>query len=200
MSSRWVSIVAGLSAAFALGTVALAAGDHLPGDNGKPGQDGIMPVAPAPRPPPAPGAAPPAPPAKPASPPLAVALKAAQAIAAGCKQYPLGVVVTNAAGQPILTYIPDGSQPSHTFMALRKAYSATVYKANTSTMVKPAQTDPAVQAQIHADPNLIAYSGGIVLKSGGAVIGAIGVSGSEPGAHDEECGLIGLAAIKDDLK
>jgi uncharacterized protein GlcG (DUF336 family) len=108
--------------------------------------------------------------------------------------------VVNAAGQPTFVYIPDGSRASHTFMAIRKAYSATVYKANTSTMVTKAQEDPAVQAQIHADPNLIAYSGGILLKSGDKIIGALGVSGSEPGHHDEECGMIGIAAIKDQLK
>ncbi|HUO23230.1 MAG TPA: heme-binding protein [Caulobacteraceae bacterium] len=197
MNSRWIAFLAGTGAALAAGTVALAAGSGFPGDNGKPGLDGIMPPPAPPRPP---GSAPPAPRPVAPAPPIAVALRAAQAIAAGCKQFPLGVVVVNSAAQPILVYIPDGSRADHTYMALRKAYSAVTFGVNTSAMVKKAQTDPAVQAQIHADPNLIAYSGGILLKSGDKIVGAIGVSGSEPGAHDEECGMIGVAAIKDDLK
>ena len=197
MIIRMTSILAGVALALAGSAGALAARVPLPGDNGKPGQDGIMPPDPAPG---APAAAPRPQAPMPAALPAALAVKAAEAIAAGCKQYPLGVAVVNADGQPTFVYIPDGSRATHTFMAIRKAYSAIVYKANTSTMVTKAQQDPAVQAKIHADPNLIAYSGGILLKAGDKVIGAIGVSGSEPGHHDEECGMIGVAAIKDQLK
>ena len=53
--------------------------------------------------------------------------------------------------------------------------------------------------KITADPNLQAFSGGLPLMVGDKLIGAIGVSGAEPGSHDEECGLAGLARIKDDL-
>jgi uncharacterized protein GlcG (DUF336 family) len=35
---------------------------------------------------------------------------------------------------------------------------------------------------------------------GDKLVGAIGVSGAEPGGHDEECGLVGLEKIKSDLK
>ena len=43
-------------------------------------------------------------------------------------------------------------------------------------------------------------AGGLVLEAGGEVIGALGVSGAEPSAKDEECGLAGIARIKDRLK
>ena len=191
MNSRLVSILAGAGLALAVGGSALAAGDRLPGDIGKPGDQGVMPTTTGPRPPAR---------VLPPAPSVAVALKAAQAIAAGCKQYPLGIAVVNSVGGPILTYIPDGSQPLHSYMAIRKAYSALTFKANSSTMVAKAQQDPAVAAQVKADPNLVGYSGGILLKSGDKIIGAIGVSGAEPGGHDEECGMIGLAAIQGDLQ
>jgi uncharacterized protein GlcG (DUF336 family) len=35
---------------------------------------------------------------------------------------------------------------------------------------------------------------------GDEIIGAIGVSGAEPGRHDNECGLIGVEKIKNQLK
>jgi uncharacterized protein GlcG (DUF336 family) len=31
-------------------------------------------------------------------------------------------------------------------------------------------------------------------------VGAIGVSGAEPGCHDEECALLGVEMIKSELK
>jgi uncharacterized protein GlcG (DUF336 family) len=46
----------------------------------------------------------------------------------------------------------------------------------------------------------MAFSGGILLKAGDEIIGAIGVSGAEPGGHDEECALKGLEKIKSQLK
>ena len=44
------------------------------------------------------------------------------------------------------------------------------------------------------------FPGGFPLYRNGQLIGAIGVSGAEPGRHAEECGLIGLENIKGQLK
>jgi len=62
------------------------------------------------------------------------------------------------------------------------------------------KTDPAVVARIKADANLLTFAGGMVLKAGDEVIGAVGVSGAEPSSKDEECGLVGINKIKDRLK
>jgi uncharacterized protein GlcG (DUF336 family) len=172
---------------------ARADGSGLPGDHGRPG-DGVPAINPPPRPPT------PMPRATARAPAIDLAVTAAQAIAAGCKQFALGVAVVNAVGEPILIYLPDGSAPSHGYMAMRKAYSAISFKAPTSQVRPKAQQDAELAAQIKANPNLVAYSGGILLKVGDETIGAIGVSGAEPGAHDEECALIGLGKIKDQLK
>ncbi len=106
----------------------------------------------------------------------------------------------NSEGAPILAYIPDGSKSEHTYTAIRKAYSAVKFKVPTSDLTTRAAQDPQFAAMIKADPNLIAFKGGIPLKVGNDIIGAIGVSGAEPGGHDEECGLIGIAKIKVQLK
>ena len=177
-------------------TTALAAGDLLPGDGGRGANGGILPTTPQVIP------ATPAPWPKAArAPSIELAMTAAKAIVEGCKQYPLGVAVVNSEGQPILTYIPDGARSSHTYTAIRKAYSAVTLKAPTSQFtVKAQQGDADILAKLKADPNLMSYSGGIPLKVGDEIIGAIGVSGAEPGRHDEECGLKGLEKIKDQLK
>jgi uncharacterized protein GlcG (DUF336 family) len=55
-------------------------------------------------------------------------------------------------------------------------------------------------ARIKADTNLLTFAGGLVLKAGDEVVGALGVSGAEPSAKDEECGLAGVARIQERLK
>jgi len=194
MQGRNASLLSGAACAW-FAAVALAAGSGLPGDNGRP-RDGIPNVNPPPRPS---GVMPARPPVA-RAPAIDLALKAAQAIADGCKQYKLGVAVLNSVGAPILIYVVDGSEPSHGYMALRKAYTAITFQTPTSQLVSKAQNDPDFAAKIKADPNLVAFSGGLLLKAGDAVIGAVGVSGAEPGGHDEECGLIGVGKIQDQLR
>lgn len=175
-------------------TAVLAEPSALPGDRGRP-NDGIFPVSvnrPASDAPrrvvtPAPAL------------PIDVALKLATAISDACDQFPLGVAVTDSEGVAKLIYVPDRSAAWHGYSAVRKAYTAITFAANTSELVKKAQEDPEFAAKVKADPNLQAYSGGLLLKSGGAIVGAVGVSGAEPGGHDEECGLKGLEAIRDSL-
>jgi uncharacterized protein GlcG (DUF336 family) len=178
----------------------LAAAAPLPGDRGRP-MEGIMAVPGAPRPA---GASPAGPPreSRPpvAAPSIKMALKAAQAIADACQQYPLGVAVTDAEGVAKLIYVPDRSEAWHGYSAVRKAYTAIVFRVNTSQLVKKAQEDADVAARVKADPNLQAFSGGVLVKVGDRIMGAIGVSGAEPGGHDEECALVGLEKIKHDLQ
>jgi uncharacterized protein GlcG (DUF336 family) len=174
---------------------ALAAGSGLPGDRGRP-RDGI----PAANPPQMPADSMPNRPKAARAPAIDLALKAALAIGEACKQYPLGVTVVNSEGVPILIYVPNGSEAWHGYSALRKAYTAITFKAPTSQLVSKAQQDPDFAAKIKADPNLMAFSGGVLLKVKDDVVGAIAVSGAEPGSHDEECGLIGVEKIKNELK
>ena len=191
---RDIWTLAGIAAGLLIiATSAVAAPGALPGDQGR-FANGVQPVNPPPRPP---G---PMPRATVRAPSIQLALEAAQAIARGCRQYPLGVTIVNAQGAPILIYIPNGSDPSHGYTALRKAYTAITFRAPTSQLVKKAQQDPQLAARIEADPNLMAFSGGLLLKAGDEIIGAIGVSGAEPGGHDEECGLIGWRRIKGRLR
>ena len=85
-------------------------------------------------------------------------------------------------------------------MALRKGYTAVTFKTPTSQLAAKAQQDASFAAQIKTDPSFMAYSGAILLKVGDEIIGAIAVSGAEPGHHDEECALIGLEKIRNQLK
>jgi len=200
MTFRNVLISCGVSSALAISSLVVAAdsGDRLPGDRGRMA-GGVLPSGPPPGSPPG-GPPMPMPRSAARAPAIALAVEAAEAIASGCKQYPLGVAVVNAVGEPILVYLPDGSGPDHGYTAVRKAYTAAKLNTDTTPLVEKAQMDPNFAATIKADPNLMAFHGGLLLKAGTEVIGAIGVSGAEPGGHDDECGMIGLNKIKDRLK
>jgi uncharacterized protein GlcG (DUF336 family) len=167
-------------------------GSGFPGDRGRP-FDGLPfpPGPPPPRPPERP---------LPRAPSLELALEAARAIVDACKGYHVGVSVIDAAGTPKLYYIPDGSDGSHAYTGFRKAYTALTFKMPTSQVGLLTRTDAAVVARIKADTNLLTFAGGLVLKSGDQVVGALGVSGAEPSAKDEECGLVGVARIGARLK
>src|SRR5215469_16375349 len=162
-------LVTCLAASAAPGTTT---GSGFPGDRGRP-FDGL----PLP-----PGPMPPRPPERPLprSPALDLALEAAKTIVEACKGYHVGISVIDAAGTPKLYYIPDGTDGSHAYMGFRKAYTALTFKMPTSQVTALTKTDPATVARIKADTNLESFAGGLVLKAGDEVIGALGVSGAEP--------------------
>jgi uncharacterized protein GlcG (DUF336 family) len=169
-----------------------AIGSGFPGDKGRP-FDGL----PFP-----PGPMPPRPPERPLprGPALDLALEAAKAIVDACKGYHVGVSIIDSAGTPKLYYIPDGTDGSHAYTGFRKAYTALTFKLPTSQVGTLTKTDTAVVTRIKADTNLLTFAGGVPIKAGDTIVGAVGVSGAEPSAKDEECALAGLEKIKDRLK
>jgi uncharacterized protein GlcG (DUF336 family) len=185
-------ILAALIAMCASADPASAAGSGFPGDMGRP-FDGL-PLPSGPLPPP-PAARP-----LPRAPSIDLALEAAKAIVEACKGFHVGISVIDSTGTPKLYYIPDGTDGSHAYMAFRKAYTALTFKMPTSKVGALTKTDPSVVAKIKADGNLESFAGGLTLVADGEVIGAVGVSGAEPSAKDEECGLVGIDKIKARLR
>lgn len=168
------------------------AGSGFPGDRGRPG-DGL-PMPPGPPPPPPPERP------LPASLAMNLALEAAKAMVEACKGYHVGISIIDAAGAPKLYYIPDGTDGSHAYTGFRKAYTALTFRQPTSQVGALARADAALADRIKADPNLLTFAGGVPLKAGDVLIGAVGVSGAEPSAKDEQCALAGLARIRDRIK
>ncbi len=186
-------------AAFVLGLLTCAAaGAAPPATSGFPGDMG-RPFDGLPFPP---GPLPPRPPERPLprAPSIDLALEAAKAIVAACKGYHVGVSVIDSSGTPKLYYIPDGTDGSHAYTGFRKAYTALTFKMPTSQVGPLTKTDPAVAAKVKADPNLLTFAGGMLLRAGDQIVGAVGVSGAEPSAKDEECGMAGINKIKDRLR
>ena len=90
---------------------------------------------------------------------------------------------------------------SHTLdSAYDKAYTAASFKNDTSLLVERAKTAPGFSALFTQLPHLLLFSGGVVIKVGDEVVGAIGAAGAPGGNLDEACARAGLDKIRDQLK
>jgi uncharacterized protein GlcG (DUF336 family) len=125
----------------------------------------------------------------------------AEAVASCAKQgYNETAVLVDADGvrQAVLRGDRAGS---HTLdSAFDKAYTAASFKADTSALFERAKTAPGFANLFTQLPHLILLGGGIVIKVGDEVVGAIGAAGA-PGADlDDACARAGLEKIQAQLK
>jgi uncharacterized protein GlcG (DUF336 family) len=104
---------------------------------------------------------------------------------------------------------PDGAQQAflrgdgagiHTVeMADYKAYTALSFRTDGIDLVERAAKGN-VPAAIGKLPRLILAQGGVVIRSGDAIVGAIGVSGARGNNIDTQCARAAVEKIKDQLK
>jgi uncharacterized protein GlcG (DUF336 family) len=125
----------------------------------------------------------------------------AEAVASCARQgYAETAVLVDADGvrQAVLRGDRAGS---HTLdSAYDKAYTAASFKADTGALFERSKTAPGFANLFTQLPHLILLGGGVVIKVGDEVVGAIGAGGA-PGANlDEACARAGLDKIRDQLK
>ena len=56
-----------------------------------------------------------------------------------------------------------------------------------------------MQAGIRSLPGAVIIGGGLTVEAGGALLGAVGVSGAPGGDADEACAKAGIDAVRDKL-
>lgn len=119
----------------------------------------------------------------------------AGAIAACTKMgYPITAAVVDVDGIVQVLVRGDGAGIHTVQTAEDKAFTAVTYNAVTSTIAERLKTNGVAIKE----PRLIAGAGGLPLRIGNELVGALGVSGS-PG-QDEECGNAGIALIRARMK
>lgn len=129
-----------------------------------------------------------------------IARTMAEGAIADCKTrgYGISAVVVGRDGETIIAMRGDGASPHTMENARRKAYTARSFKQPTKEYAKKLnEGNPVIRQQVTL-PSVIAIPGGIPIKVGDDVIGAIGASGS-PGV-DDECVEAGIAKVQDQLK
>jgi uncharacterized protein GlcG (DUF336 family) len=116
------------------------------------------------------------------------------------------VTVLDRAGNVRVVFRDDNAEP-HTYEnSYKKAYTARTFGAPSSEFAKRLSGSPGGVAQVHLT-GVIALGGGLPIKAGNEIIGAVGVSGSRPGGQgvpggtrDEACAKAGIDKVADQLR
>jgi uncharacterized protein GlcG (DUF336 family) len=129
------------------------------------------------------------------------ALKAAQAALKKCRddgfQVTVAVVDRSGVTQAVLR---DRFAGPHTVrMAVDKAWTAVSFRTSTAELAKMTQPGSA-QSGIRNRPRVTAVAGGLMIESGGSLVGGIGVSGAPGGDRDDICAKAGIDAIREGLE
>lgn len=132
---------------------------------------------------------------------LELANQIAGATVAACSAngHAVTATVVDRAGTVRAVHRADTAGP-HTLEASRlKAYTSASAKNSTLAMMEAAQKNPAAANLVNI-PGYLLLGGGVPVKVGNDVIGAVGVGGAPGGHLDEQCAVTALAKVQDQLK
>jgi uncharacterized protein GlcG (DUF336 family) len=131
---------------------------------------------------------------------IASALAVAEAAYESCRAqgYHVSVHVVGREGQVLVGLRGDGSSP-HTFEnSQRKAYTARTFRTTSGEFAQRVKDNPGPGATVLT--GIVAIQGGVPIRVGDDVIGAVGVSGAPGGDKDEACSKAGIDKIADQLR
>jgi len=112
--------------------------------------------------------------------------------------YKVSITIVDKGGNVAASLRGDGTNPHTMDFSRLKAYTART-RGQTSLEFKNL-TDKPESAYLKQIPNVVAVGGGVPIKAGNEVIGAVGVSGAPGGEKDEACANAGIAKVADNLK
>jgi uncharacterized protein GlcG (DUF336 family) len=132
--------------------------------------------------------------------PLALAQEAAMAAVAACtaQGYRETVVVVDADGVERALLRGDGTGSHTNNSAVRKAFTAATFGRATSAWKEAVAQNPET-ANMQRIDNILFAGGGLPMRAGSDLVGAIGASGAPGFDKDEACAQAGVDKIKDRL-
>lgn len=127
---------------------------------------------------------------------LNTALTIARAAIEACtaRGIQIGVTVVDRNGIVQTTLRDSIAAPITVPISKGKAFTAANFNAATSALQDRANS------AVGRFPGLVMSAGGLPIQVGGALLGAVGVSGAPSGITDEECAQAGIDAVIDDLE
>ena len=131
---------------------------------------------------------------------LATALTIATTASETCKGqgYRVTVAVVGRNGEIIAHLRGDDASPHTLENSQRKAFTARTFRTSSGEFAQRQKDNPPGAALWLT--GISASAGGLPIKVGEDVIGAVGVSGSPGGDKDEACAKAGLDKVADQLK
>ncbi len=126
---------------------------------------------------------------------LANQIAAHTVAACSANGYAVTATVVDRAGTVRAVQRADNAGP-HTLEASRlKAYTSASAKNTTQAIMEGSQKNPAA-ANLGQIPGYLLLGGGVPLKVGNEVIGAVGVGGAPGGHLDEQCAMAAIAKVE----
>lgn len=134
--------------------------------------------------------------------PAALANEAVGAAVAACaaQGYAETAVLVDADGVDQAVLRGDGAGAHTLDSAHDKAFTSASFKNDTLSMATRAASQPVPSSLFTKLPHLLLVGGGVVIKVGDEVVGAVGAAGAPGGNLDDACAKAGLAKIADRLK
>ncbi len=110
---------------------------------------------------------------------------------------PMAAAVVDAGGHLRGYLAEDGCPPIRFEIARAKAWTAAMRGEGTTRLAEQATRNPVLVGALQAmTPHYFPVRGGVLLRGpGGAVVGAVGVTGATS-EQDEACALAGAEAVK----
>jgi uncharacterized protein GlcG (DUF336 family) len=132
---------------------------------------------------------------------LALANDIAAATVAACQAngHAVTATVVDRAGGVRAVQRADNAGPHTVEASERKAYTSASAKNTTLAMMEGAQKNPAA-ANVAMIPGFLLLGGGVPVKVGNEVIGAVGVGGAPGGHLDEQCAMAAIDKVKAQLQ
>ncbi len=130
---------------------------------------------------------------------LANQLAAAAVSACQANGYAVTATVVDRVGGVRAMPRADTAGPHTIAASERKAFTSASAKLATTSMMETAQKNPGAANLVNI-PGFLLLGGGMPVKVGNDVIGAIGVGGAPGGHLDDQCVVAALETVKDQLK
>ena len=130
---------------------------------------------------------------------LANQLASATVAACAANGYAVTATVVDRAGSVRAVQRADNAGPHTLGASQQKAFTSASAKNTTLAMMEAAQKMPAAANLVYI-PGYLLLGGGVPVKVGNEVIGAVGVGGAPGGNLDEQCAMAAVDKVKDQLK
>lgn len=127
---------------------------------------------------------------------LGAAETLAESARSACRAFgrEVAVAVVDASGQTLLLSRNSAVGPHNLEAARRKAFTALSTRQPTLTLGRQARSQPDTAALQYL-PELLLLGGGVPLKTGDTVLGAVGVAGGGGPENDDACARAAVAAL-----
>lgn len=122
-------------------------------------------------------------------------IAAAAVAACAANGYAVAATVVDRAGVVRVIQRADNAGPHTVAASQQKAFTSVSARNATQAMMEAAQKNPGAANLVHL-PGFLLLGGGVPIRAGDTVVGAVGIGGAPGGHLDEQCAQAALEQVK----